>query len=182
MGQPQVVLDEEKIRQRVAELAKQISADAGKDPLLVIAVLDNGFVFMSDLVRKLTCPVICEFVQMETRDTVAADGKDRREVLYTPLVDIHGKQILLVDAVLHTGVTLEHLMNQLLMKGAKSVKTAVLINKPDERVVNMQPDYFGFEMKGKFLVGYGLGHRDLGRNLPYVADLGSAANAVPVGS
>jgi hypoxanthine phosphoribosyltransferase len=182
MGQPQVLLDEEKIRQRIAELAVKISADAGEEPLLVMCVLDNGFVFMSDLVRKLTCPVICEFVQMETRDTVAADGKDRREILYTPVADIKGKQILLVDAVLHTGVTLEHLMNQLLVKGAKSVKVAVLIDKPGERVVDMKPDYFGFEMQGKFLVGYGLGHRDLGRNLPYVADLGSAANAVPVGS
>src|SRR5512140_3325946 len=161
MGQPQILLDEEKIRQRVAELAVKISADAGKEPLLVMAVLDNGFVFMSDLVRKLTCPVICEFVQMETRDTVS-DGHDRREVLYTPLTDIKGKQILLVDAVLHTGVTLEHLANQLLVKGAKSVKVAVLIDKPDERVVNLKPDYMGFEMKGKFLVGYGLGHRDLG--------------------
>lgn len=180
MGSPQVLLSEEQIRKRVEEMAAQVSADVGEGTLMVVAVLDNGFVFMSDLVRRLTCPVICQFVKMETRDTIE-DGHHRRNVVYTPLVDLPGKDVLLVDAILQTGVTLEHLVQQLLAKGARSVKTAVLIDKPEERRVAMKPDYHGFAVEGKFLVGYGLGHRDLCRNLPYVADLG-VPGAAPAGS
>jgi len=181
MDSSQVLLSEEQIRKRVAEMAAQISADAGDHTLMVVAVLDNGFVFMSDLVRRMTCPVICQFVTMETRDTIE-DGHQRRNVVYTPLVDLAGKDVLLVDAILQTGVTLEHLVQQLLAKGARSVKTAVLIDKPEERRVAMKPDYSGFAIEGKFLVGYGLGHRNLCRNLPYVADIGAAGAAPAAGS
>ena len=165
-----VVLTEEQIRTKVAELGAQISADAKGRTQNVVAVLDNGFMMMADLVRHLSCPVVCQFVKLETRDTVE-DGHERREIFYTPLGEIKDQDFLLVDAVLHTGITLEHLVNQLQSKGARAVKTAVLIDKPEERRVSLQADYWGFQIKGHYLVGYGLGHQELYRNLPHVADL-----------
>ena len=168
-----VVLTEEQIRTRVAELGAQISAEVKGRTQHVVGVLDNGFIMMSDLVRQLSCPAVCQFVKLETRDTVE-DGHERREIFYTPILDIKDQDFLLVDAVLHTGITLEHLVHQLMIKGARAVRTAVLIDKTEERRVSLKADYWGFrEVKGRFLVGYGMGHQELYRNLPYVADLKS---------
>jgi hypoxanthine phosphoribosyltransferase len=180
MAAPEVVLSEEQIRKRVAELGVEISAQAS-GPLHVIAVLDNGFMFMSDLIRHLACPVVCLFIKMETHDLVE-DGHERRHILYTPMVDIRGKDVLLVDAVLHTGITLDHLIQQFLAKGAGRVRTAVLIDKPEDRRVDYQPNFWGFQVQGRFLVGYGLGYQETYRNLPYVGDLGAAAKPAPAGS
>jgi hypoxanthine phosphoribosyltransferase len=185
MESAEVLLSEEQIRKRVAELGAQISSDVGGEMggsrLHVVAVLDNGFMFMSDLVRSMKCKVICQFIKMETHDLLQ-DGHERRQILYTPIVGIKDNDFLLVDAVLHTGVTLDHLIQQFLSKGARSVKTAVLIDKPEERRVNLNPDYWGFQITGRYLVGYGLGHHELSRNLPYVADLKPEGNALPARS
>lgn len=170
---PAVLLSEEQIRQKVAELGRQIAAIEPGRVLHMVAVLDNGFMFMCDLVRHLDRPVACHFVKMETRDTVE-DGHERRHVLYTPSLEVEGKDIVLVDAILHTGITLDHLIQQFLAKKAHSVRTAVLIDKPEERRLNMEPDFWGFRVQGRFLVGYGLGHQDLYRNLPYVGELATS--------
>jgi hypoxanthine phosphoribosyltransferase len=175
MSSPDVLLTEEQIRNRVAEMGSQISAQAqtenGGRPLFVTAVLDNGFMFMCDLVRNMTTiPVCCQFLKLETRDLME-EGHARRQILHTPLSGIEGNDFLLVDAVLHTGLTLDYLVQQFLRKGARSVKTAVLIDKPEERRVDMKPDYWAFRVSGRYLVGYGLGHQELYRNLPYVGNL-----------
>jgi hypoxanthine phosphoribosyltransferase len=169
-----VVLSTEQIQNRVREMSVQISQQLSGEldgrPLHVTAVLDNGFMFMSDLVRHMTVPVICRFLKMESRDLME-DGHERRQILHTPILGIEGSDLLLVDAVLHTGLTLEYLIQQLQRKGVRSVRTAVLIDKPEERRVDLKPDYWAFRVSGRFLVGYGLGHRDLYRNLPYVANI-----------
>lgn len=170
---PEVLLTEEQIREKVAEMAGKISAANKGRPLHVVAILENGFMFMGDLVRRMSGPVVCQFVKMETVDRVE-NGKERRDIIYTPSLDVEGKDILLVDAILQTGITLDHLVQQFLVKKARSVKTAVLIDRPEERRVDMEPDFWGFRLAGRFLVGYGLGYRDLYRNLPYVGDLGNS--------
>ncbi len=170
---PEVLLTEEQIREKVAEMAGQISSGGNGRTLHVVAILDNGFMFMCDLVRHMAGPVVCQFVKIETVDRVE-DGKERRHIIYTPSLDVKGKDILLVDAILQTGITLDHLVQQFLIKKARSVKTAVLIDRPEERRVDMEPDFWGFRLAGRFLVGYGLGYRDLYRNLPYVGDLGNS--------
>ena len=169
-----VVLSTEQIQNRVREMALQISQQLSGEldgrPLYVAAMLDNGFMFMSDLVRHLTIPVICLFMKLESRDLVEG-GHERRQILHTPIVGIEGCDLLLVDAVLHTGLTLDYLVQQLQRRGARSVRTAVLIDKPEERRVDLKPDYWAFRVSGRYLVGYGLGCRDLHRNLPYVANM-----------
>ena len=176
MSSPDVLLTEDQIRNRVKEMGAQVSQQAQVDsngrPLFVAAVLDNGFMFMCDLVRAITVPVVCQFLKLEARDMME-NGHPRRQILHTPLTGIEGNDFLLVDAVLHTGLTLDYLVQQFYRKGARSVKTAVLIDKPEERRVDLKPDYWAFRVSGHYLVGYGLGHNELFRNLPYVGNLAS---------
>ncbi len=177
--EPKILLSEEQINKRVEKMGAKISSDADGRKLNIIAVLDDGFMLMADLVRHMTCPVQCQFLRMATVDLMQ-DGHERRQILYDSVTDVEGNDFLLVDAVLHTGVTMDHLVQQLLTKGARSVKTAVLIDKMEERRVDLKPDYWGFQIKEGFLVGYGLGHNGLYQNLPYVAELKAAGKAAPV--
>ncbi len=167
MDKPEVLLSEQQIQQKVAEMGAAISQTYGQRTLHVIGLLDNGFMFMADLARRLTCPTICQFVKLEAHD-VTEDGRERRLIIYTPHLDVRGQDLLLVDCVLHTGITLDHLIQQFRAKGASSIRIAVLIDKNDERRVELHPDFFGFQLQGHYLVGYGLGHQELYRNLPYV--------------
>lgn len=172
-----VVLSTEQIQSRVREIAVQISQQLSGElegrPLHVAAVLDNGFMFMSDLVRHMTVPLICQFVRLETRDLVEG-GHERRVIHQPPVPNTEGSDFLLVDAVLHTGMTMDYMIQQLNLKGARSVRSAVLIDKPEERRMDLKPDFWAFRVSGRFLVGYGLGHGDLYRNLPYVANMPAA--------
>ena len=167
MQQPEILLSEAQIAEKVAEMASAISRIYGNQTLHVVGLLDNGFMFMADLARRLTCPAICQFVKLETRDVIEGDH-ERRLVIYTPHLEVEDCHLLLVDSVLQTGVTLDHLIQQFRAKGAASIRTAVLIDKNDERRVDLNPDFYAFQMQDKFVVGYGMGHKDLYRNLPYV--------------
>jgi hypoxanthine phosphoribosyltransferase len=166
-----IVYTAAELRSRVRELAKQISRDYEGKTLHVVGILDNCFVFMSDLIRSLTVPVVCHFVRPEVYDT-APGGVPMREIKYTPPVQAAGKDVLLLDGILQSGLTLDHLYRYILGQQASSVRTAILIEKTDERKVAVSTDYVGFKATGGFLVGYGLGRDGLYRNLPYVAAVG----------
>ena len=159
-----VILPADKIRKRVQELARQISEDFRGKTLYVVGVMENGFIFMADLVRELDVPVVCQFVKAEFKDTSSAT-----EIFFSPEVDVTGQHVLLVETLVQSGVTSEFLLRNLMGRGASSVKLAVLLDKQSARRVSLQPDYFGFLMNENFVVGYGLGQQHYGRNLPYIA-------------
>jgi hypoxanthine phosphoribosyltransferase len=161
------VLSETQIRRRVAELAAQINRDYRGKTLHVVGVLEDCFLFMGDLVRALSIPVVCYFVRPEVRET-APGGVPMREILYTPRVDAAGKDILLLDGILQSGVTLDHLYRYLLGQNPTSLRTATLIEKTDERKVAVATDYVGFKTSGKYLAGYGLAYQGKYRNLPRI--------------
>ena len=163
-----VLLTADQIQKRVGEIARQVNTDFTGQPLHVICVLENGFQFMTDLVRSLEMPVICQFVRATSRDKVEG-GTSTLEIMFTPEIDVAGQNVLLVETLVQSGVTSEFLIRNLMTRGAKSVKLAVLVDKQAERRISLQPDYFGFLMDESFVVGYGLGHEQLGRNLPYIA-------------
>jgi len=148
----------------VQELARQISEDFRGKTLYVVGVMENGFIFMADLVRELDMPVVCQFVKAEFKDTSSAT-----EIFFSPEVDVTGQHVLLVETLVQSGVTSEFLLRNLMGRGASSVKLAVLLDKQSARRVSLQPDYFGFLMNENFVVGYGLGQQHFGRNLPYIA-------------
>ena len=161
---PRVLLSAEQIKKRVQELARRIAADFQGKTVYIVAVMENSFIFMADLVRELDLPVVCQFVQGESKS-----NSDTMEIFYSPEIDVQGQDVLLVEALIQSGITSEFLIRNLMGRGAKSVKLAVLLDKQTSRRVSLQPDYFGFLVNDSFVVGYGLGAPHLGRNLPYIA-------------
>jgi hypoxanthine phosphoribosyltransferase len=164
------VFTAEQIQKRVSEIAKQVSADYAGKTLHVICVLENGFMFMSDFVRQLEVPVICHFVRPDTRETMQG-STSTTEIFYTPETDVSGKDVLIVEAIVQSGITSEFLIRNFITRGAASVKLATLLDKQSERRVMLHPEYFGFLLDESFVVGYGLGAPLLGRNLPYIGVL-----------
>ena len=165
------------IAARVAEMGREISRTYGTQRVDVVVILDNAFVFAADLVRQITSPVMCHFVQAETRD-VDLNGLHRREVFFSYNPELKGRDVLVVDAVLHSGVTLDFFVRRLMERQPRSVRVAVLMDKPEERRVPLQPDYLGFSAASNYLVGYGLPDEGgLHRNLSHIATLdGSEAS------
>lgn len=145
-------------------MARRIATDYQGKTIYVVGMMENGFVFMADLVRELDLPVVCQFVKGEYKESSAS-----MEIFYSPEIDVQGQDVLLVETLIQSGVTSEFLMRNLMGRGARSVKLAVLLDKQTSRRVSLQPDYFGFLMNDSFVVGYGLGAPHLGRNLPYIA-------------
>ncbi len=163
-----VAFSRQQLAKRVDELGRAISKDYAGRALDVVIVLESSFLFAADLVRKISQPVICHFVRSEFRD-VRTQGHELREVFFSAAPALKGRDVLVIDAVLNTGVTQDFLLKRLEESTPRSLKLAVLFDKPQARKVNLQPEYSGFAAASKGWVGYGLGGRDgAGRNLPYV--------------
>jgi hypoxanthine phosphoribosyltransferase len=172
------VISAEQIQKRVKELARQISDDYRGQTIQMLAVLENAFMFQADLVRALEVPVVCQFIKPKYTRPEAGSGSDVMEIFFSHDPDIPGKHILLVEGLVHSGVTSEFLMNDLRARGAASVKLVTLLDRQAARRVPLQPDYFGFLVDETFLVGYGLGAvEQTNRNLPY---LGAGTQTAPV--
>jgi hypoxanthine phosphoribosyltransferase len=165
-----MVIPTEQIRKRVREMARQISYDYQGKTIHALALLENGFIFMADLVRVLEVPVICQFIKPKYRTEQDNPAAGFLEIFFSHERAIVDQHVLLIEGMVHSGVTSEFLMNDLRAQGAASVKLATLLDRPSARRVQLQPDYFGFLVDEAFLVGYGLGSSEqTHRNLPYVA-------------
>jgi hypoxanthine phosphoribosyltransferase len=167
------VIPTEQIQKRVREMARQISSDYQGKTVHALALLENGFIFMADLVRVLEVPVICQFIKPRYRREQENATTGFLEIFFSHELAIAGQHILLIEGLVHSGVTTEFLMNDLRGRGAASVKLATLLDRQSARRVQLQPDYFGFLVDEAFLVGYGLGSPEqTDRNLPYLAAAG----------
>jgi hypoxanthine phosphoribosyltransferase len=172
------VISSDQIQKRIKELARQISDDYKGQTVQMLAVLENAFMFQADLVRAIEVPVVCQFIKPKYTRPPSGASHEVMEIFFSHEPDIRGQHILLVEGLVHSGVTSEFLMGDLRSRGAASVKLVTLLDRQSARRVPLQPDYFGFLVDETFLVGYGLGAvEQTNRNLPYLA----AANAsVPV--
>src|ERR1700745_3584972 len=163
------VITIEQIQKRVRELGRQISDDYQGQTIQALAVLENAFMFMADLVRALDVPVVCQFIKPKYSKQQGNQKAEVMEIFFSHEPDIRGQHILLVEGLVHSGVTSEFLMNDLRARGAASVKLVTLLDRQSARRVPLQPDYFGFLVDETFLVGYGLGAvEQTNRNLPYL--------------
>jgi hypoxanthine phosphoribosyltransferase len=163
-----VLIPKDKIEKRVQELARQISAEYAGKVVYALCVLENGFMFMADLVRALEVPVVCAFIK--TQEKVVRQGDSTRiEISFIPELNVKGHDVLLVEGIVQSGVTSEFLIRNMTARGASSVKLAAFLDKSSARRVSLQPEYFGFVVDESYMVGYGLGAPDQGRNLGYVA-------------
>lgn len=172
-----VAFTRHRLRNRVTQLGRTISRDYRGRTVDVVVMLENSFLFAADLVREIKLPVICHFVRAEVRD-IEMGGHDRREIFFSAPPTLNGRDVLVVDAVLNTGVTQDFLLKRLEEGRPRSLRLVVLFDKPEARKVNLRPEYTGFAAASKEWVGYGLsGKRGLYRNLPYVALAGAGAPA-----
>ena len=165
-----VLISEEELKLKTRELADKVSADYKGKKLLVVSILKGGFVFTSDFVRALSIDVQIDFMSVSsygasTRSSgVVQIRKDLDQ-------DIKGLDVLVCEDILDSGLTLSYLKKMLLARGANSVKICTILNKPDRRVANIEPDYVGFDIPDEFVVGYGLDYAEKYRNLPFVGVL-----------
>ena len=164
-----VLLSEEEIREKVAEIGKQISVDfAGKNPIFV-GVLKGCFIFMADLMRNVSIPCSMDFMAVSSYSGTNSTGavninKDLNE-------DILGRHLILVEDILDSGVTLNYLKQYLAVSQPASVHIVTLLDKPARRKAPIQPDYSCFKVPDAFVVGYGLDYNERYRNLPYIGIL-----------
>jgi hypoxanthine phosphoribosyltransferase len=153
---------------RIRQLGRKISKDYAGRTIDLVIVLDNGYMFGADLMRCISVPVVCHFVRAEIRD-FEAEGHPRREILFSGPPRLRGRGVVVVDAILNTGVTQDFLMRQLEEGRPRSLRLAVLFDKPNARRVDLQAEYIGFSSASNYWVGFGLaGRGGLYRNLGHV--------------
>ena len=166
----EILLTPEQIRQRVSELARQISADYEGQELLVLGVLTGSFVFLADLLRQLDLPCMVDFWAATSYGTDTISSGQLR-VTKDVSLSVGGQHVLVVEDIVDSGLTLQHLVAMLHGRGAASVKVCCLLDKPARRQAAVSPDYVGFDIPDQFVVGYGLDFSQRYRNLPFVAVL-----------
>ena len=158
----------EEIQRKIQELGSRISTEYAEKDLLVVGVLKGALFFMSDLLRSLRISVRMDFIHCTSS---ASRGSSPVTMLADMKEDIRGKDVLLVEDIMDSGVTIDYLKKMLLDRGPASLKVCVLLDKPDRRKVQIEADYAGFRIPNKYVVGYGLDYKDRYRNLPYIAVL-----------
>lgn len=166
----EVLISEEQIRDKVSELAAQISADyAEVDDLILVGILKGSFIFLADLSRALTIPRSVDFMALSTygeSESTETDGAVR--MIMDLRRNITGKHVMVVEDIVDTGHTLSYLLRNLAARRPASLKTCVLVEKPDRREVFTQMDYLGFSIPDVWVVGCGLDWAERFRTLPYI--------------
>ena len=165
-----VLITEEQLAAKVAEMGAQISKDYQGRKLIILGVLKGSVVFMSDLIRSITVPVEMDFMAVSS---YGAGVKTSGVVKILKDLDrlIAGYDVLVVEDILDSGMTLSYLTELLRERDPASIRIATLLDKPERRKVDIKPDYVGFTIPDEFVVGYGLDYAELYRNLPYVGIL-----------
>lgn len=162
-----VMISEEKVDERICELAKQISEDYAGKELHLVVILKGSVFFACELAKRITVPVTMDFMSVSSYgDGMVSAGhitvkKELDE-------DIEGKDVIIVEDIVDSGNTLFHLKNLLEGRNPASLKIITLLDKPDRRVAEVATDYCGFEIPDEFVVGYGLDYAQKYRNLPYI--------------
>ncbi|HEU5118033.1 MAG TPA: hypoxanthine phosphoribosyltransferase [Isosphaeraceae bacterium] len=165
-----VLISEAEIQSRIRELGKQIEADYQGKSLTIVAILTGSLIVLADLIRQIGLPLRVALLQASSyKGTTTTAGTLVINESFAP--DVAGRDVLLLDDILDTGRTLSTLVARMTERGARSVKTAVLLRKRGRQEIEIEPDYCGFEIPDKFVVGYGLDFDDDYRHLPYVGVL-----------
>jgi hypoxanthine phosphoribosyltransferase len=175
LAKPDVLFDEAQIARRMDELGREIGQSFAGSELCVVGLMKSCLVFMADLIRKIPLDLTCHFVVASSlRDQGA--GSVRTEIVYSTEIPYEGKNILLLDDVIDTGITLNFLLDHIRERRPRSLKVCALIDKPGDRKIDVHPDWAAFTLKeslkdGRFIVGYGLDHAEGYRGLPYLGTI-----------
>ena len=168
-----ILIDEKEIEEIVTRVAKQITEDYKNrsSKLLLLCILKGSVVFMGDLMKHIELPVEIDFMKVSSYGAGSKTSGNINIILDLHRNDLEDVDIIIVEDIIDSGRTLSHLSEYLKLKGAKSVKTVTLLDKPERREVNFVPDYTGKVIPDEFVVGYGLDYDERYRSLPYVAIL-----------
>ncbi len=166
----EILISEQQLADKIAELGAQISRDFAGKNLLLVSVLKGSVVFMADLMRQITIPTRIDFMAVSSYGAgVKTSGVVR--ILKDLEIPLQGYDVLVVEDILDSGMTLNYLRGILRERNPKSISIATLLDKPDRRQVDIYPDYVGFIIPDEFVVGYGLDYDEKYRNLPFVGVL-----------
>jgi hypoxanthine phosphoribosyltransferase len=169
-GVAEVLIEEQALHARVAELGEEISADyAGRD-LLLVGVLKGAVFFMADLMRALTIPCEVDFMAISSYGA-ASDSSGVVRILKDLDIPLAGRDVLVVEDIIDSGLTLSYLMRTLRAREPASLEVCALMTKPARREIDVPVRYVGFEIPNRFVIGYGLDYAERYRNLPYVGVL-----------
>ena len=166
-----VLLNQEQLRDGVAQLAEKIAAHYGDRPLTIVAIMTGSLIFLADLSRLLKMPVRISLIQASSYRGGTEPGQ--LWIRDDMMLDVRGRDVLVLDDIFDTGKTLHEVMGCVSQMGPGSVASAVLLHKVGRQQVSSLPDFVAFQIPDQFVVGYGLDYRDLYRNLPFVAILES---------
>jgi len=164
-----VLFSEQDVRAAVERVAQQIERTYRPGEVTMIVALRGGMVFAADLLRRIDLPVRLDYVVASSYGSGTAPGQLRITGGFE--LDLEGKDVLIVDDILDSGRTMKTIRDQTLAFDPRTVRVAVLLDKPSRRQVDLRPDFAGFEVPNVFVVGYGLDHDQRYRNLPYIAEV-----------
>ena len=164
----EVLITREQLAQRVRELGQQITKDYEGEPVLLVGILRGSVPFMADIMREIDLDVTIDFMSVSSYGGSTKTSGVVRIVkdLETP---IEGKNVIIIEDIIDTGLTLHYLKGHLLGRGPKSLKICAILDKPSRRKIDIKGDYIGFEVEDKFIVGYGLDFNQRYRQLPYIS-------------
>jgi hypoxanthine phosphoribosyltransferase len=166
----QVLIEDDRLQERIAELGDEISTDyAGRD-LLLVGVLKGAVFFMADLMRRLTVPCEIDFMAISSYGE-STDSSGVVRILKDLDLSIEGRHVLIVEDIIDSGLTLSYLVRTLQAREPASLEVCALMTKPARREIDVDVRYVGFEIPNRFVIGYGLDFAERYRNLPYVAVL-----------
>jgi hypoxanthine phosphoribosyltransferase len=173
-GVKKVLIEEEALRARIAELGEEISNDYRDRDLLLVGVLKGAVFFMADLMRHLSIPCEVDFMAISSYGA-STDSSGVVRILKDLDINIEGRDVLVVEDIIDSGLTLSYLIRNLESRDPASLEVCSLLTKPDRREIDVPVRYTGFEIPNEFVIGYGLDYAERYRNLPYVAVLDPTA-------
>lgn len=163
----ETLISREKVESRIKELAKIIESEYKDKDLICVGLLKGSVIFLSDLIKEINLPLQIDFMNVSSYGNETTTSGNVKILKDTDL-DVKGKDVLIIEDIIDTGITLEYVLAMFKAKGVSSVKTCTLLSKPERRRVDVQVDYIGFEVEDKFVIGYGLDYAQKYRNLPYI--------------
>lgn len=167
----EILVSRDEIASKVAELGRLITRDYKGKELLCVGILKGAFIFMSDLVRQINVPGLSIDFMAVSSYGAATHTSGVVQIIKDLDQSIDGRHILIVEDIIDTGLTLKYLMENIRSRQPASLKVCTLLDKPDRRKVTIEPDYNGFQIPDRFVVGYGLDYSEQFRQLPYIGVL-----------
>lgn len=167
-GRP--IVTQEEMRARIRELGRQIASDYTGKELILVGVLKGAYAFYADLARAIRIPLRVDFLVV-TSYGGGANTSGKVKMVTDLTENVANKHVLLVEDIVDSGLTVQHLTKKLSQRKPRSIKICTLLNKPERRLVNVTVDYVGFNIPNQYVVGYGLDYQQKYRNLPYLAVL-----------